>query len=178
MAERSALAKVVGTAHGSADFAQQRAGIVAICPQAVIQLVILAFDTDGRPLGVGLDEIAIAQFDMAAELGRHAQPEVVVITLGTLAITEGHLGGVVKPVEFDDTVEVIPARGIQPRAVKPQVIAFHVGRSPAIKVQVRTAMARHDPDQPLPITHRQRGIGTDGEPLLDLLIAAAAVSIH
>ncbi|MNN48407.1 hypothetical protein D3C81_1628830 [compost metagenome] len=100
-------------------------------------MIVLALDSNHGPLGIRLDEISLPQVDVAPELRRHAQAQVVIITFAALAITECNLGTVIETVSLQYTIEVVATLRIEPCGIKPKVIALDLGRAATNQVKVR-----------------------------------------
>ena len=163
---------------GHADFAQQRAGTIPLRLHAVVQPVILALDDHGGPLRERLDEVAVVQFDVATELHRTAQADIVVIALGTGTVAHADFGVVAKAVEFEHAVEVVAGVFVQPGGVGAHVITLHGAGGATAHVQIRGAVPCEHTDQPLTVTDRQGCIGPQREALLRLLITQPRRLVH
>ena len=168
----AAVAQGKGASRMAARLGQQRIGVAGAGAHAVVEAIAGAVDPQCRALGVGFDEPAIVELEMLAHLDRGADAVVAVFALGFAAIAHAHVRAVLEAVGLDQGVDV-QAIVRQPGAVGADVVAVDLASGAAGKVQLRAAVAAHQAHQPLAIAGGQRGVGTEGDTLLHLVIRRA-----
>lgn len=128
-------------------------------------------------MGVRFDKVAVVQRDVPTELQRRADATVVVVALGFLAIAELNLGLILEAVVLEYAVKVVTALAVQPGGVRANVVAVDRAVSATTQVQIGLAVAAQQTDQPLPVTDRQRRVGTERKALLGLLVSHSGTGV-